>query len=85
MAPRVTTDAQRTLAQQLRQVLAARRRAQDLLDVGAYAAGSNPLVDAAVANSAAIDSFLRQPVNVVASTDESWTRLAALVAMMGVE
>ena len=85
VAPRVTTDAQRTLAQQLRQVLAARRRAQDLLDVGAYAAGSNPLVDAAVANSAAIDSFLRQPVNVVASADESWTRLAALVAMMGVE
>lgn len=85
VAPRVTTDAQRTLAQQLRQVLAARRRAQDLLDVGAYAAGSNPLVDAAVANSAAIDSFLRQPVNVVASADESWTRLAALVTMMGVE
>ena len=85
VAPRVTTDAQRTLAQQLRQVLAARRRAQDLLDVGAYAAGSNPLVDAAVANSSAIDSFLRQPVNVVASPDESWTRLASLVAMMGVE
>jgi flagellum-specific ATP synthase len=85
VAPRVTTDAQRTLAQQLRQVLAARRRAQDLLDVGAYAAGSNPLVDAAVANSAAIDSFLRQPVNVVAHADESWTRLAALVTMMGVE
>lgn len=85
VAPRVTTAEQRTLAQQLRQVLAARRRAQDLLDVGAYAAGSNPLVDAAVANSAAIDSFLRQPVDVVASADESWTRLAGLVAMMGVE
>lgn len=85
VAPRVTTPEQRALAQQLRQVLAARRRAQDLLDVGAYAAGSNPLVDAAVANSVAIDAFLKQPVDVVADVEDSWRRLAALVAMMGVE
>jgi flagellum-specific ATP synthase len=85
VAPRVTTPEQRALAQQLRQVLAARRRAQDLLDVGAYAAGSNPLVDAAVANSAAIDAFLKQPVADVADVSDSWRRLAALVSMMGVE
>jgi len=84
VAPRVTTAAQRDLAQRLRQVMAARRRAQDLLDVGAYAAGSNPLVDAAVANSDAIDAFLKQPVDVVAGVDDSWNRLAALVAKMGV-
>jgi len=84
VAPRVTTPVQRDLAQKLRQVMAARRRAQDLLDVGAYAAGSNPLVDAAVANSGAIDAFLKQPVDVVAGVDDSWNRLAALVGKMGV-
>ncbi len=84
VAGRVTTPEQRALALQLRQVLAARRRAQDLLDVGAYAAGSNPLVDAAVANSAAIDAFLRQPVDQVVPSDDSWQRLAGLIHQMGV-
>lgn len=84
VASRVTSPEQKALAQQLRQVLAARRRAQDLIDVGAYAAGSNPLVDAAVANSAAIDGFLRQDVERVASVPEAWQGLADLVQRMGV-
>jgi flagellum-specific ATP synthase len=83
VATRVTTPAQQRLAVRLRQVLAARRRAQDLLDVGAYAAGSNPDVDAAVANAAAIDAFLRQPMDEVAPAAESWARLEALVGRMG--
>ncbi|MDT0165142.1 FliI/YscN family ATPase [Actinotalea sp. AC32] len=83
VASRVTTREQRDVATRLRQVLAARRRAQDLLDVGAYAAGTNPLVDAAVANSDAIDAFLRQGMDEVADARDSWQRLAALVARMG--
>jgi len=82
---RVTSREQQSLALQLRQILAARRRAQDLLDVGAYAAGSNPLVDAAVAHSTQIDAFLRQSLEVVADPTESWTQLRALVNQMGVE
>ena len=85
VASRVTTESQRDAVQMLRKVLAARRRAQDLLDVGAYAAGSNPLVDAAVAHSAHIDEFLRQSVDAVAHPDESWAHLQRLVAQMGVE
>lgn len=84
VANRVTTREQQALALQLRQVLAARRRAQDLLDVGAYASGSNPLVDAAVANSSAIDDFLRQPVSQVVPAEESWQRLGTLISQMGV-
>jgi flagellum-specific ATP synthase len=83
VASRVTSPAQREAATRLRQVLAARRRAQDLLDVGAYAAGSNPLVDAAVAHSDAIDAFLRQPIDRTASITDSWARLEELVQAMG--
>ena len=36
------------------------RPAQDLLDVGAYQRGTNPLVDAAVDHQGAIDAFLQQ-------------------------
>ena len=83
VASRVTSPAQRAAATRLRQVMAARRRAQDLLDVGAYAAGSNPLVDAAVAHSDAIDAFLRQSMDEVAAAPASWDHLGRLVAAMG--
>jgi len=83
VAGRVTTPEQQAAAVRLRQVLAARRRAQDLLDVGAYAAGSNPLVDAAVAHEDAIEAFLCQPLDAVADAADSWARLTALVAAMG--
>ncbi|WNM26004.1 FliI/YscN family ATPase [Demequina capsici] len=85
VATRVTTPEQRGLALKLRKVLAARRRAQDLLDVGAYAPGSNALVDAAVANSAAIDGFLQQSVDQAIPAEQSWSALAALVTRMGVQ
>jgi len=83
VASRVTSPAQRAAATRLRQVMAARRRAQDLLDVGAYAVGSNPLVDAAVAHADAIDAFLRQSMDEVAEAGASWDHLARLVAAMG--
>jgi flagellum-specific ATP synthase len=84
VAGRVTTAEQRSLALGLRQVLAARKRAQDLLDVGAYAPGSNALVDAAVAHAASIDAFLTQSVDSPASAHEAWEGLAALVGQLGV-
>jgi len=84
VASRVTTREQAACAVRLRQVLAARRRAQDLLDVGAYAAGSNALVDAAVAHADEIDSFLRQPMDEAASAAESWAHLSRLVSAMAV-
>ncbi|WP_199422588.1 FliI/YscN family ATPase [Actinotalea solisilvae] len=83
VASRVTGKDQQALATRLRQVLAARRRAQDLIDVGAYAAGSNPLVDAAVAHADAIDAFLRQAMDEAAPAGDSWQRLGALVQQMG--
>jgi len=83
VASRVTSDEQRALAQSLRSVMAARRAAQDLLDVGAYVAGSNPLVDAAVTHGAQIDAFLRQGMAEAAPADSSWAQLAALVHTLG--
>ena len=56
---------------------------QDLLDVGAYAAGSNPKVDAAVASAFDIDAFLQQDMDDVTPNDEAWQRLARLVGTMG--
>jgi len=83
VASKVTTPPQRTAATTLRRVMAARRAAQDLLDVGAYQRGANPLVDAAVDNQAAIDAFLQQGMDEQSSSAESWDRLARLTQRLG--
>ena len=83
VATRIISREQRDLTIQLRRVMAARRQAQDLLDVGAYVVGSNPLVDAAVTHSRAIDAFLQQQMDERAPAEDSWTRLATLVHAMG--
>ncbi|MGP7960199.1 FliI/YscN family ATPase [Sanguibacter sp. A247] len=83
VASRVTSPAQRGDATELRRVMAARRGVQDLVDVGAYVSGSNPLVDAALAHTDAIDAFLQQSVEASASPVDSWQRLAQLVDALG--
>jgi flagellum-specific ATP synthase len=83
VATRIISREQRDLTIALRRVMAARRQAQDLLDVGAYVVGSNPLVDAAVTHSRAIDAFLQQQMDERAPLADSWARLATLVHAMG--
>ncbi|HVP67259.1 MAG TPA: FliI/YscN family ATPase [Anaeromyxobacteraceae bacterium] len=56
----IVDPAHRELARAGREVLAAYREAADLVEVGAYAAGSNPRVDKAIACIHALESFLRQ-------------------------
>jgi len=75
----ITTAEQRADAIALRQLLAARRDAKDLVEIGAYVPGSNPLVDRALDKSGEIDNFLRQPVDVVADLGQSWASLHDLV------
>ena len=84
VASKVLPREQTELARGLRSVLAARRTAQDLLDVGAYQRGTNPLVDAAVDNEAAINAFLQQRMDDGTSSADAWQRLAALGRMLGV-
>lgn len=56
----VTSTQQRALASRLRALLAAYRDAEDLIQVGAYAKGSDPVVDEAIARRPQLESFLRQ-------------------------
>ncbi|MDQ1113072.1 flagellum-specific ATP synthase [Microbacterium testaceum] len=80
---KVTSPDQREAAVTLRRVLAARRQANDLIDIGAYKAGANPLVDAALTHQGAIDGFLTQRMDDLTPTDDSWRRLAALTTTFG--
>ncbi|BCR06635.1 flagellum-specific ATP synthase FliI [Desulfuromonas versatilis] len=51
------------LAGRLREVLATYREAEDLVNIGAYAAGSNPRIDHALKRIEAVNDFLRQEMD----------------------
>lgn len=83
VASRVTRGGQAAAAAGLRRVLAARQAAQDLLDVGAYQRGANPLVDAAVDHEDAINAFLRQRLDDPVHSNRSWAELDTLARRLG--
>ncbi|HYH49196.1 MAG TPA: FliI/YscN family ATPase [Acidimicrobiia bacterium] len=76
----ITTPEQKTAAVGLRRLLAAEREVKDLVEIGAYVAGTNADADRALALSAEIRRFLCQDMDEVAPAAESWARLRELVA-----
>jgi flagellum-specific ATP synthase len=64
--------------QDLRRLLAARRDKADLIAIGAYQRGSDPVVDAALLREREIEDHLRQRQDESATTDEADTGLLAL-------
>lgn len=65
-------------AMKLRELLAAYRDHEDLLSIGAYRRGSNPLVDAALAMREEVDGFLRQEMRERAEYPQTVARLLQL-------
>jgi flagellum-specific ATP synthase len=79
VGPAVTTKEQRSASTDMRRLMAAYRDAKDLIEIGAYVAGTNPLVDRAVELREAMDGFLRQDVDDVTPAQEAWDWLARIV------
>lgn len=75
----VTTPEQRALATELRRLLAAHRDVKELIEIGAYVPGTNPLVDRARELAPGIDAFLRQDLHDASSAGTAWAALAALL------
>jgi flagellum-specific ATP synthase len=67
------------MVSEIRRLLAAYREAKDLIEIGAYVTGSNPLVDRAIAQKDRIDTFLRQDITEITSSDESWAALSEVL------
>ena len=62
-----------------RRLLAAFRDVRELVEVGAYAPGSDPVADLAIALRPRLDAFLRQAPDEVADAAGTWARLGELV------
>jgi flagellum-specific ATP synthase len=80
VAPAVALPEQLRAGGVVRQLLAAWRDAKDLIEIDAYVAGTNPVVDRAVALKPAIDAFCRQTVSEVTTLGDAREALAGLVA-----
>lgn len=83
VASRILPPERIAAAAALRAAMAAQRRLQDLIDVGAYQRGTHPLVDAALDNESAIAAFLRQGMDESSDPDEAWRQLDSLAHALG--
>jgi flagellum-specific ATP synthase len=69
----------RMAGQELRRLMAALKEKEDLISIGAYQSGTDPVVDTALAKRDAISAFLRQAVEHCSSVSEADTALLELV------
>jgi flagellum-specific ATP synthase len=72
------TDEQKKLAGELKENIAIYQEAKDLIDIGAYKQGSNPLTDYAISVHYPIQDFLKQSVNEYSSFEDTLTSLTQI-------
>src|SRR3954470_14785318 len=81
LAPEVASEGVMRAAGAVREMMSAYREAQDLIQVGAYSAGSDARVDVAIAAMPQIDTFLKQRVTDKSTQQEARQRLAMLAQL----
>ncbi len=74
----ITSPEQQKLTRRLKQLYSRYQRNRDLISVGAYSAGSDPVLDEAITLNTRIEDFLQQGIGERAGIDQSLTELAAL-------
>ena len=76
--PDVVSPEHFAAASKVRDMLSTYREAEDLINIGAYVAGSNPRVDLAIARFETIRSFMRQGIYEVSTFAEAQRAVMAL-------
>ena len=79
---KVSTREQLSASQKLREVLALYRDSEDLINLGAYASGSNARLDQCIKARPAIMNFLRQGADVNANRKETLDELNKLASAL---
>jgi flagellum-specific ATP synthase len=75
----ITTEEQRTAAREVRKLIDARRDVKELVEIGAYVAGTNPAADRALALWPSVEAFLQQDLHHLSAASDSWAALDALL------
>jgi flagellum-specific ATP synthase len=78
LMPMVCSSAHLEKAQALRRLLAAYSASEDLIRIGAYQKGSDPVLDQALAKLPELNRFLEQAPNEAVTLEDTVTRLLAI-------
>ena len=79
----LVSPGQMARVRRFKQLWSRHRRDRDLISVGAYVTGSDPLLDQAIALSPRMDAFLTQDMNARVRAGEAVGELDALLAQPG--
>jgi flagellar biosynthesis/type III secretory pathway ATPase len=82
LTSQVAAPSQQAAARKLRQALAAYREAEDLIQLGAYVAGSNQVLDAGIRLRPELLEFLRQEHTATSPLVETLARMDGLAARL---
>ena len=74
----IIDDQHKQNARRLKQILATYRKVEDLINIGAYVAGSNPKIDYAIEMFDSITNYLRQTIEETVNFEDSIAQLDAL-------
>ena len=74
----ITSPAHQELSRRLKKLYSRYARSRDLINVGAYAAGTDPLLDEAIRLQGAMEAFLQQDIHERANVESSLAALEAL-------
>ena len=80
---KLATAQESEYARRIREALALYRQSEDLINLGAYVAGSNPRLDSAIKSRAEIMRFLRQSPTDVTKVDDTIRQMEALAGLVG--
>jgi FliI/YscN family ATPase len=79
---RISTPEQKAAAKKLRAAMADYQRSEDLINLGAYTAGSNSRLDAAIQLRPQLLDFLRQDAHAVSEFEETLTAMQNLAGAL---
>jgi flagellum-specific ATP synthase len=77
----LTTTKQQEFSGRARNLLALLRKNQDLINIGAYVAGSNPEIDRALSLQKSLRDFLQQGIGEGYPAAKSWEMLESAIAI----
>ena len=81
LAPRLYTKEQKDAALKIREALATHQRSEDLINLGAYASGANPKLDAAIRLRPQLLEFLKQDAGAHSAFAETMGRMRELAKL----
>jgi len=82
LAGDISRPDQKQSARKIREAMAAYTRSEDLINLGAYASGSNPALDSAIRGRPDLLNFLKQETHANAALDETLQRMNAVASRL---